>query len=67
MIDRIKEHEVKKGETLWDIARKHDIDIDTLIGANDINNMNRIRPGDLLKILPVKGMLYKILYLFSNL
>ncbi len=56
----IKVHEVRPGETLWTIARKYDINIDTLIGANDIKNMNNIMPGDELTILPVKGIKYKI-------
>ncbi len=60
LIDKIIEHEVKRGESLWTIARKYDIDIDTLIGANDISNMNMIQKGDILKILPVKGILYRI-------
>jgi len=60
LLKKIKEHTVKKGETLWSIANKYDINIDTLIGANDISNMNRIKPGEKIKILPVKGILYNI-------
>lgn len=56
----IKTHEVRSGENLWTIARKYNINIDTLIGANDIKNMNNIMPGDELTILPVKGIKYKI-------
>ncbi|MGM0410973.1 MAG: peptidoglycan DD-metalloendopeptidase family protein [Bacillota bacterium] len=58
--DKIKTHTVKKGETLWSIADKYDINIDTLIGANDISNMNEIQPGEEIDILPVKGILYNI-------
>ncbi len=57
---KIKTHVVKKGETLWSIANKYDINIDTLIGANDISNMNEIQPGEEITILPVKGILYNI-------
>jgi len=60
LMEQIKEHKVKKGDSLWTIAREHNIDIDTLIGANDINDMNRIKPGEVIKILPVKGIIYKI-------
>ncbi|MGM0438149.1 MAG: peptidoglycan DD-metalloendopeptidase family protein [Bacillota bacterium] len=60
LLKNIKTHEVKKGETLWSIAHKYDINIDTLIGANDISNMNRIKPGEEIMILPVKGILYNI-------
>ncbi|MFW6029658.1 MAG: peptidoglycan DD-metalloendopeptidase family protein [Halanaerobiales bacterium] len=60
LYDQIKVHEVVNGDNLWDIARKYDIDIDTLIGANDITNMNTIRIGDELRILPIKGILYTV-------
>lgn len=60
LIEKIHDHRVKKGENLWDIAHQYNIDIDTIIGANDISNMNRIKSGQVLKILPVKGLLYKI-------
>ena len=60
LMDKIQTHTVQKGETLWVIAQKYDINIDTLIGANNISNMNRIQPGEKIKILPVKGILYKI-------
>ena len=60
LIDRVKVHKVRSGETLWDIAHKHDLNIDTLIGANNISNMNSIKPGQEFKILPVKGILYRV-------
>lgn len=60
LMEQIEFHTVQYGETLWSIAQKHGINIDTLIGANNIDNMNRIKPGDSLLILPVKGILYKI-------
>jgi murein DD-endopeptidase MepM/ murein hydrolase activator NlpD len=60
LIDRIKVHTVRSGETLWDIAQKHGINIDSLIGANNISNMNSIKPGQEFQILPVKGILYRV-------
>lgn len=60
LIDRVKVHTVRSGETLWDIAQKHGINIDSLIGANNISNMNSIKPGQEFKILPVKGILYRV-------
>ncbi len=59
-LEQIKVHTVKKGENLWSIANKYGIDIDTLIGANDISNMNEIRPGEKINILPIKGILYNL-------
>jgi len=60
LLSEVKTHIVSPGESLWTIASKHNIDIDTLIGANDINDMNQIMPGDKLTILPVKGIMYRI-------
>ncbi|MEJ6951819.1 peptidoglycan DD-metalloendopeptidase family protein [Natronospora cellulosivora (SeqCode)] len=60
LVEQIKAHKVQRGDNLWDIARKYNIDIDTLIGANDITNMNTIRIGDELRILPIKGILYTV-------
>ena len=60
LLSEIKTHVVKPGESLWTIASKHNINIDTLIGANDINDMNQIMPGDELTILPVRGIMYRM-------
>ncbi|MFW5981924.1 MAG: peptidoglycan DD-metalloendopeptidase family protein [Halanaerobiaceae bacterium] len=60
LLDQVRVHKVENGDNLWDIAGEYDIDIDTLIGANDITNMNTIGIGDELKILPVKGILYTV-------
>ena len=60
LIDQVKVHKVRSGETLWDIAHKHDLNIDSLIGANNISNMNSIKPGQEFKILPVKGIIYRV-------
>ena len=60
LIDQVKVHKVKSGETLWDIADKYGLNIDSLIGANNISNMNSIKPGQKFKILPVKGIIYRV-------
>ncbi len=60
LIEKIFIHRVEAGDNLWEIASKYNIDIDTLIGANDITNINTIQIGDEIKILPVKGILYKV-------
>ena len=60
LIDRVEVHKVRSGETLWDIAHKHGLNIDSLIGANNISNMNSIKPGQEFKILPVKGIIYRV-------
>jgi len=60
LIQRVKVHTVRSGETLWDIAHQHGLNIDSLIGANNISNMNSIKPGQEFKILPIKGIIYRV-------
>lgn len=60
LIQQVKVHTVRSGETLWDIAHQHGLNIDSLIGANNISNMNSIKPGQEFKILPIKGIIYRV-------
>lgn len=41
---------VKRGDTLWDIAQAHGIDLSELIKYNNISGRGLIKPGDKLKI-----------------
>lgn len=44
-------HTVRKGETLWGIARKHGVGLTALIAANpQIKNPNLIYPGDEVRL-----------------
>lgn len=45
-------HEVRKGETLWAIARAYETTVDALRAANRWLATRQIRPGDQLMILP---------------
>jgi membrane-bound lytic murein transglycosylase D len=45
-------HEVKKGETLWSIARAYETTVDALKAANRWLASRQIQPGDQLTILP---------------
>ncbi len=53
-------HVVQRGETLWDIALAYGIDVDTIVAANDIVDINRLRVGEQLKILTVRGALHTV-------
>ena len=46
------EHRVARGDTLWDIARKYDISVNSLVRANGLRSGNLIRIGQVLT-LPV--------------
>ena len=53
-------HKVQSGETLWDIAKSYGITVDTILSANDISNPNRLKIGQELQILTVKGVLHQV-------
>lgn len=53
-------HVIQSGETLWDIARMYDIDVDTIVAANDWVDANRLRIGDKLTVLTVRGALHTV-------
>jgi membrane-bound lytic murein transglycosylase D len=47
-------HRVKKGESLWSIAKKYRISIHDLAAVNKIRNRHRIKIGQILTV-PVRG------------
>lgn len=52
----VKIYTVKNGDTVSSIALKHDITVNTILWANDIENIDSIKPGDQIFILPVAGV-----------
>jgi murein DD-endopeptidase MepM/ murein hydrolase activator NlpD len=53
-------HVVKSGETLWDIAKAHGVDVDTVLACNNLSNANKLKIGQELKVLTVKGVLHTV-------
>lgn len=53
-------HTVNSGETLWDIARKYNVTMDTIIVANQLTNVHRLRVGQVLKVPTQDGVLYTV-------
>lgn len=51
---------VQEGDTISFIASDFGISVNTIIWANNLKNINGIRPGDELKIPPVNGIIYKV-------
>lgn len=41
---------VHKGDTLWRISRRHNLDLQTLLVYNNLKNPNLIRPGQRIEI-----------------
>lgn len=57
--DRVESYEVKPGDTLDSIAKLFDISVDTIKWANNLKN-DMIKPGQLLDIPPVTGVVHKV-------
>ena len=53
-------YEVQQGDTISQIASNHNITVNTILWANELDNVDSIMPGDKLFILPVAGLSYII-------
>lgn len=58
--DKVESYTVKDGDTLSVIAEKFGISQDTIKWANDLTDKDSIKPGQVLKILPVSGVAVKV-------
>jgi len=47
-------HRLRKGETLWDIARRYGTSVRPIMHLNEIKNPKRLRPGTVI-VVPVRG------------
>ncbi|OGE32353.1 hypothetical protein A3C59_05155 [Candidatus Daviesbacteria bacterium RIFCSPHIGHO2_02_FULL_36_13] len=56
----IIEYPVESGDTISSIASKFGISQDTIKWANDITNVNSVKPGQTLKILPETGVTHTV-------
>lgn len=57
----VLEHEVQAGQTLSQIAEQYGLTVDTVMWANGIDDEDtQIREGQVLKILPMDGVLHKV-------
>jgi len=54
------EYVIESGDVLGSIAEKFEINVATLLWANDLTVYSVIRPGQKLKILPTNGLIYKV-------
>lgn len=52
----VKMYTVKEGDTVSAIASRHNITVNTILWANDIEDIDSIMPGDVIFILPVAGL-----------
>lgn len=56
----VKIYTVREGDTVSAIAAAHQITVNTILWANDIDNVDSIMPGDKIFILPVAGVSHAV-------
>ncbi|MCX7956021.1 MAG: M23 family metallopeptidase [Patescibacteria group bacterium] len=56
---QIENYQVKGGDSLEKIAKMFDVSVDTIKWANDLKT-NVIKPGQMIKIPPVTGVVHKV-------
>ena len=58
--NQISIYTVQDGDTLSFIASDFGVSVNTIIWANNLNNIHNIKPGDELKIPPIDGVIHKV-------
>jgi len=53
-------YEVQNGDTLSGIASKFKVTVNTILWANEIDNIDSIKPGDKVFILPTSGLSHTV-------
>ena len=56
----VKIYTVASGDTVSGIAAQYGITINTILWANDLDNVDSIKPGDQIFILPVAGLTHVV-------
>lgn len=56
----VTEYRVVDGDTVSSIAIKFGVSIDTIVWENNLKSVNAIKPKQILKILPMSGIRYKV-------
>jgi len=56
----LRSYTVKKGDSLFSIARRFNVSIDTVISANNLKNAYYLRIGTVLKIPNMSGIFYTV-------
>jgi len=60
ILESLKEHRVKAGETLATIAKQYEVTTATLMGLNPQNRNQIVKVGQILKIPPMNGLAYEV-------
>ena len=55
----LREYIVQTGDSFWNIAKKFNIGMDTIISVNQVEKVHFIKPGEKVKIPNVNGLLFE--------
>jgi LysM repeat protein len=58
--NEVTEYAVQPGDSLWSIAEKFNISMETILWANNLNKNSLIQIGQTLMILPVSGVSHQV-------
>lgn len=58
--DKIFDYTVKEGDTLSSIADKFGVSLETILWQNNLTKASKIKPGQIIQILPVTGVAHKV-------
>ena len=56
----VEEYTVVEGDTLGSIAEKFGVSLETVLWANDLTEKSKLKPGQVLKIPPVTGVVHRV-------
>lgn len=57
---KVQTYVVKQGDSLWSIAAEFGVDLDTIIGANSLDDINKLKLGTKLRIPNQEGIFVKV-------
>jgi len=58
--DKVLEYSVKDGDTIGTIAEKFGVSKETVLWQNDLTDKSKIKPGQIIEILPVSGIAHRV-------
>jgi len=56
----ILEYQVQEGDTIGSIAEKYNLQLDTILWANDLTEKSAIKPDQIIKVPPVDGIVHTV-------